>query len=120
MQHNNFGGNVARTVFKSMLTAVLDRMPDYQCTAEGTVHYDSIGVIQGMRHLHAIFTPGPTSGPGVGKRYNGCRKACDDQGLARPITELKESAKIPTRRTSRYHDHMRGDLRCPTTAPLRW
>jgi hypothetical protein len=67
VQHNNFGGNVACTVFKSMLTAVLDRLPDYQCTAEGTVHYDSIGVIQGMRHLPATFTPAPRSGPGVGE-----------------------------------------------------
>jgi cytochrome P450 len=30
--HRCIGSNVARAVFKSMLTAVLDRMPDYQCT----------------------------------------------------------------------------------------
>jgi cytochrome P450 len=94
--HRCIGSNVARTVFKSMLTAVLDRMPDYQCAAEGTVHYDSIGVIQGMRHLPAIFTPGRRSGPGVAETVQRLQKVCEEQGLARPITELKESARIPT------------------------
>jgi hypothetical protein len=78
-----------------MLTAVLDRMPDYTCEVEGTVHYDSIGVIQGMRHLPATFTPRPRSGPGVTDTVQRLQQVCDDQGLARPITELKESAKIP-------------------------
>ena len=57
--HRCIGSNVARIVFKRMLTAVLDRMPDYRCDPEGTVHYDTIGVIQGMKHLPATFTPGP-------------------------------------------------------------
>lgn len=92
--HRCIGSNVARTVFKSMLTAVLDRMPDYQCVAEGTVHYDSIGVIQGMRHLPATFTPGRRQGPGVTETVEKLQKLCDEQGLARPITELKGSAKI--------------------------
>src|ERR1700749_2467178 len=47
--HRCVGSNVARTVFKAMLLAVLDRMPDYRCDPEGTVHYDSIAVIQGMK-----------------------------------------------------------------------
>lgn len=49
--HRCVGSNVARTVFKSMLTAVLDRMPDYVCDPAGTEHYETIGVIQGMKHL---------------------------------------------------------------------
>lgn len=92
--HRCIGSNVARTVFKSMLTAVLDRMPDYECVAEGTVHYDSIGVIQGMRHLPATFTPGPRLGPGLAETLDALQRACDEQGLARPITERKESADI--------------------------
>ena len=51
--HRCVGSNVARTVFKSMLTAVLDRMPDYVCDPAGTRHYETIGVIQGMKHLPA-------------------------------------------------------------------
>ena len=92
--HRCIGSNVARTVFKSMLSAVLDRMPDYQCAEEGTVHYDSIGVIQGMRHLPAMFTPGRKSGPGVAETVQRLQRICDEQGLARPITELKDSARI--------------------------
>ncbi|KLI06125.1 cytochrome P450 [Mycolicibacterium conceptionense] len=92
--HRCIGSNVARTVFKSMLTAVLDRMPDYRCLAEGTVHYDSIGVIQGMRHLPASFTPGPRLGPGVEETVAKLQRVCDEQGLARPITELKTAADI--------------------------
>ncbi|OCB10670.1 cytochrome P450 [Mycobacterium intracellulare] len=92
--HRCIGSNVARTVFKAMLTAVLDRMPDYECVAEGTVHYDSIGVIQGMRHLPATFTAGPRLGPGLAETLDALQRACDEQGLARPITERKESADI--------------------------
>ncbi|UXA15072.1 cytochrome P450 [Mycobacterium sp. SMC-8] len=92
--HRCIGSNVARTVFKSILTAVLDRMPDYRCVPEGTVHYDSIGVIQGMRHLPATFTPGERLGPGVDETVKKLQVICQEQGLARPITELKESAKI--------------------------
>ncbi|RZT19074.1 cytochrome P450 [Mycobacterium sp. BK558] len=92
--HRCIGSNVARAVFKSMLTAVLDRMPDYTCTAEGTVHYDSIGVIQGMRHLPATFAPSPRMGMGVAETVQRLQEICDDQGLARPITERKDSAKI--------------------------
>lgn len=92
--HRCIGSNVARTVFKAMLTAVLDRMPDYRCVAEGAVHYDSIGVIQGLRHLPASFSPGPRLGPGLAETLDTLQRACDEQGLARPITERKEPADI--------------------------
>ncbi len=68
--------------------------PDYRCLAGGTVHYDSIGVIQGMRHLPAEFTPGQRRGPAWPKPWPRLQKICDDQGLARPITELKDAARI--------------------------
>jgi len=92
--HRCIGSNVARTVFKSMLTAVLDRMPDYRCDAAGAVHYDTIGVIQGMRHLPATFTPGERLGPGVDETVLRLQKICEEQELARPITERKDSAQI--------------------------
>jgi cytochrome P450 len=92
--HRCVGSNVARTVFKSMLTAVLDRMPDYVCDPEGTVHYDSIGVIQGMRKLPATFTPSKPLGPGLDETLENLQRICDEQELARPITERKEAAVI--------------------------
>jgi hypothetical protein len=92
--HRCIGSNLARIVFKRMLTAVLDRMPDYRCDAAGAVHYETIGVIQGMQHLPATFTPGHRLGPGLEKTLEELQRICDEQELARPITERKESAVI--------------------------
>jgi cytochrome P450 len=92
--HRCIGSNVARTVFKSMLTAVLDRMPDYACDPEGTVHYETIGVIQGMRRLPATFTPGRRLGAGLDETLKKLQRICDEQELALPITERKEAAVI--------------------------
>jgi hypothetical protein len=59
-----------------------------------TVHYDSIGVIQGMRHLPATFTPRHRLGPGLDATLEKLQRICDEQGLARPITERKEAAVV--------------------------
>ena len=53
-----------------------------------------IGVIQGMRHLPATFTPARPEGPGLEATLETLQRICDEQGLARPITEHKESARI--------------------------
>jgi cytochrome P450 len=92
--HRCIGSNVARTVFKRMITAVLDRMPDYVCDSEATVHYDTIGVIQGMRHLPATFTPGTRLGAGLDDTLAALQKVCDEQRLAEPITTRNVTAKI--------------------------
>jgi cytochrome P450 len=92
--HRCIGSNVARTVFKSMLTAVLDRLPDFHCDPAAAVHYPTIGVIQGMQHLTADFTPGRRLGPGLGETLDNLQRICDEQELARPITERKETAVI--------------------------
>jgi len=92
--HRCIGSNVGRTVFKSMLTTVLDRMPDYRCDPENTVHYETIGVIQGMRHLPATFTPSTRLGRGLDETLDKLQKICAEQELARPITERRESARI--------------------------
>jgi cytochrome P450 len=92
--HRCIGSNVARTVFKRMVTAVLDRMPDYRCDPERAVHYDTIGVIQGMRNLPATFTPGPRLGPGLEETLEILQKACDEQRLAEPVTTRRAVAEI--------------------------
>lgn len=92
--HRCIGSNVARTVFKSMLTAVLDRMPDFECDPAGAVHYETIGVIQGMKHLPATFTPGPRLGPGLDATLEKLQRICDEQQLAAPITVHKAAAVI--------------------------
>jgi cytochrome P450 len=92
--HRCIGSNVARTVFKSMLTAVLDRMPDYRCDPDGAVHYETIGVIQGMRKLPATFTPGQPIGAGLDKTLDRLQRICDEQNLAAPVTVHRRVAEI--------------------------
>jgi cytochrome P450 len=84
--HRCIGSNVARMVFKRMLLAVLDRMPDFVCDPAGAVHYETIGVIQGMQHLPATFTPGPRIGDGLAETVARMQVLCDEQRLAEPVT----------------------------------
>jgi cytochrome P450 len=92
--HRCIGSNVARMVFKRMLTDVLDRMPDFVCDPAGAVHYETIGVIQGMQHLPATFTPGSRIGDGLDETIARLQVICDEQRLAEPVTVRKDSAKI--------------------------
>ncbi|MER6085788.1 cytochrome P450 [Streptomyces sp. NPDC001833] len=92
--HRCIGSNVARMVFKRMLTAVFDRIPDYRCDPDGTVHYESIGVINGMRHLPATFTPGPRLGAGLQETIETVQRACDEHRLAEPVTIRKARATL--------------------------
>jgi cytochrome P450 len=92
--HRCIGSNVARAVFKRMMMQVLDRMPDYRCEPDGTVQYDSIGVINGMRHLPASFTPGPRLGAGLDETIDALQEICDKQRLAEPVTARTATARI--------------------------
>ena len=92
--HRCIGSNVARMVFKRMVIAVLDRMPDYRCDPDAAVHYETIGVIQGMQHLPAIFTPGPRLGAGLDRTIETMQRLCDEQRLAEPVTVRKAPAAI--------------------------
>jgi hypothetical protein len=47
-----------------------------------------------MQHLPAAFTPGPRLGPGLDETLDKLQRICDEQELARPITERKEAAVI--------------------------
>jgi cytochrome P450 len=92
--HRCIGSNMARMVFKQMLIAVLDRMPDFVCDPAGAVHYDTIGVIQGMKHLPATFTPGTRLGPGLAETIAAMQQVINEQGIAEPVTVRKSTAKV--------------------------
>jgi hypothetical protein len=47
-----------------------------------------------MRHLPATFSPGPRLGAGLDETLQKLQRICDEQELARPITERKEAAVI--------------------------
>ncbi|RAY16907.1 cytochrome P450 [Actinomadura craniellae] len=92
--HRCIGSNVARATFKIMLTQVLDRMPDFVCDPAGAVHYDTTGVINGMKHLPATFTPGKRLGAGLDETIAKMQRVCDEQRLAEPVTVRKARAKL--------------------------
>jgi hypothetical protein len=94
--HRCIGSNVARTVFKRMVVQVLDRMPDYTCDPAGAVHYDTVGVINGMRQLPATFTPGPRLGAGLDETIDAMQRLVDEQRLAEPITRRSAAANDAT------------------------
>jgi cytochrome P450 len=83
--HRCIGSNVARAVFKTMLPAVLERMPDYRCDPTGAVHYDTVGVINGMKHLPATFTPGARLGPSLDDTIAHWQNLVDEQHMAEPV-----------------------------------
>ncbi|MET0909003.1 MAG: cytochrome P450 [Ilumatobacteraceae bacterium] len=80
--HRCIGSNVARLTFKTMIRHVLDRMPDFDCDAAGTVYYESVAVINGVQHLPARFSPGPRLGAGVNDTIDRWQATIDDQRLA--------------------------------------
>jgi cytochrome P450/ferredoxin len=92
--HRCIGSNVARATFKIMLTAVLDRMPDFVCDPSGAVHYDTVGVINGMKHLPASFTPGPRLGAGLNETIDRMQRAVREQRLAEPVTVQRARASL--------------------------
>ncbi|GAA0960070.1 cytochrome P450 [Actinocorallia libanotica] len=99
--HRCIGSNVARVLFKIMIAAVLDRMPDFTCTPGGAVHYDTIGVINGMKKLPATFTPGERLGPGLAETIERMQRVCDEQRLAEPITVRRAQARLDVGESAR-------------------
>ena len=91
--HRCIGSNVARMVFKRMVTAVLDRMP-ITSSSPGAEHYQTIGIIQGMKHLPATFTPGPRVGDGLDETIARMQVVVDEQRLAAPVTDRKGAAEV--------------------------
>ncbi|MFW0785800.1 cytochrome P450 [Gordonia sp. CPCC 206044] len=92
--HRCMGSNVARNLFKHMVTHVLDRMPDYQCDKERAVHYPSVAIINGMQKLPATFTPGRRQGKGLAETLEHLQKVVDEQGIAEPVTSNPSIAVI--------------------------
>ena len=96
--HRCIGSNVARSTFKIMIIQVLDRMPDFGCDPEGAVHYDTTGVINGMKQLPATFTAGRRIGAGLDETIERMQRIVDEQRLAEPVaahSSLRSSRARP-------------------------
>lgn len=50
------------------------------------MRYESVGVINGLQHLPAQFTPGARRGASLDDTVALWQQRIDDEGLARPIT----------------------------------
>jgi cytochrome P450 len=83
--HRCIGSNVARAVYKIMMTAVLRRVPDFVCEPTGAVHYDTVGVINGMKKLPATFSPQKRLGAGLDETIAHWQKVIDEERLAEPV-----------------------------------
>ena len=63
--HRCIGSNIARMQFKVIMWETLQRLGNYVVDGDAAVRYESIGVINGYKHLPATFAPGPRVGPGL-------------------------------------------------------
>jgi hypothetical protein len=59
------------------------------------VHYDTTGVINGMKKLPVTFTPGKRLGPGLAETIEAMQRAVDEQRIAEPITARRGPASKP-------------------------
>jgi cytochrome P450 len=60
--HRCLGSFLARLMFQEMVTAVLERLPDYELIEDGLQPYPSIGSVNGWISIPARFTPGKKVG----------------------------------------------------------
>jgi cytochrome P450 len=56
--HRCLGSNLARAMFRTIVTQVLERMPDYRIIENGAERYQSIALVNGYVSIRATFTPG--------------------------------------------------------------
>jgi cytochrome P450 len=60
--HRCLGSNIARMQFKAMLWGALQRLGEFEADPDGAERYESIGIINGWRHMPATFPPGQRQG----------------------------------------------------------
>jgi cytochrome P450 len=63
--HRCIGMHIARSVFQILVSAVLERLPDYQIDPDGTRFYQGNPMMAGAVSMPVVFTPGPRTGPAV-------------------------------------------------------
>jgi cytochrome P450 len=56
--HRCLGSNLARAMFRTIVTQALERMPDYRIVEDGAERYQSIALVNGFISVRATFSPG--------------------------------------------------------------
>ncbi len=84
------------------------------------MHYDSIGVIQGMRHLPATFTPGERIGPGLDATLEKLQVLIDEQETR--STRSRQRSKDARRKSAdtAVVDHANAGVTAVVTQEARW
>ncbi len=70
------------------------RRADVLPNPAGTVHYETIGMDNGMRHQPATSPPGRRLGPGLDETIGELQRLVDEQWLAEPVTARRERARL--------------------------
>jgi cytochrome P450 len=60
--HRCVGSFLARMMFEVMMTAILDRLPDYEVIEDRAKLYPSVSPVNGWVNIPIRFSPGPRSG----------------------------------------------------------
>jgi cytochrome P450 len=63
--HRCIGMHVARSLFETMVAAVLERIPDFEVDRDRTRFYEGNPMMAGVVTMPVTFTPGPKTGPAV-------------------------------------------------------
>lgn len=79
--HRCIGSNIARMQFKVIMWETLQRIPDYVIDDDGAERYESIGVINGYKHLPATFPPGARRGPGLADTMGRWQARLDEEAV---------------------------------------
>ncbi|NMD61357.1 UNVERIFIED_ORG: cytochrome P450 [Nocardia globerula] len=61
-QHRCLGSNLARSMFRIMITSVLMRMPDFEVDVKQVVRYPDGGDVYAVKHFPITFTAGDRKG----------------------------------------------------------
>ena len=91
--HRCIGSNIARMQFKAILSETLARIPDYEVRIEGIERYESIGVINGYKHLPATFPPGQRDGEGLAATLVRWQAELDAEAAAASMINNQEQAQ---------------------------
>ena len=79
--------------FKAILSETLARIPDYEVRIEGIERYESIGVINGYKHLPATFPPGQRDGEGLAATLVRWQAELDAEAAAASMINNQEQAQ---------------------------
>ena len=80
--HRCIGSNLARMQFKTIMWETLQRIPEYSIDADGVARYQTIGVINGNRHMPTTFPPAPRQGPGLEQMMSIWQARLDEEAVA--------------------------------------